>query len=286
MDLININIYFFFRFQRLSYVVDSLFVVCCVYSTTADENKINEIKSKNLFLFFFYFFSHPIKVSEPTPNSFIDRSSVPLKRKKKGSRLDDMQKYANLAAWRRRMKTSSSGSQWILRGTRSAPISTHSQNATKKKNFFVEFKKKNENKKKQRRRAVDAVWARRESRRPWLVAYRSSFFFIAKNRRDSTIDVVIEEQKGIAANERKRPPIAKKKKRKTTKNRSATVDWLLTGGREPIAVRPLLSTDILYFFFCILFSFSLWFSFVATVSWAFLTYLFFFFRSRRVCASF
>ena len=75
------------------------------------------------------------------------------------------------------------------------------------------------------------------------------FFFIAKNRRDSTIDVVIEEQKGIAANERKRPPIAKKKKRKTTKNRSATVDWLLTGGREPIAVRPLLSTDILYFFF-------------------------------------
>ena len=172
MDLININIYFFFRFQRLSYVVDSLFVVCCVYSTTADENKINEIKSKNLFLFFFYFFSHPIKVSEPTPNSFIDRSSVPLKRKKKarGSTI-----CKNMQIWRR------DGAEWRRRRVavnefyevldrRQFPHTLKMR--PKKKNFFVEFKKKNKK---------NSVWARRESRRPWLVAYRSSFFFIAKN---------------------------------------------------------------------------------------------------------
>ena len=248
MDLININIYFFFRFQRLSYVVDSLFVVCCVYSTTADENKINEIKSKNLFLFFFYFFSHPIKVSEPTPNSFIDRSSVPLKRKKKarGSTI-----CKNMQIWRR------DGAEWRRRRVavnefyevldrRQFP---HTLKMRPKRTIFLLNLKKKTKK--------NSVWARRESRRPWLVAYRSSFFFIAKNRRDSTIDVVIEEQKGIAANERKRPPIAKKKKRKTTKNRSATVDWLLTGGREPIAVRPLLSTDILYFLLHSLFFLSL-----------------------------
>ena len=176
MDLININIYFFFRFQRLSYVVDSLFVVLRVLDDCGwKQNKRNKIKESLLVFFLFFLASNQ---SQRADSELFHRSIIgAIEKKKKGSRLDDMQKYANLAAWRRRMKTSSSGSQWILRGTRSAPISTHSQNATKKKNFFVEFKKKNENKKKQRRRAVDAVWARRESRRPWLVAYRSSFFF-------------------------------------------------------------------------------------------------------------
>jgi len=69
-----------------------------VYSTTADENKINEIKSKNLFLFFFLFFLASNQ-SQRADSELFHRSIIgAIEKKKKGSRLDDMQKYANLAA--------------------------------------------------------------------------------------------------------------------------------------------------------------------------------------------